>query len=855
VSTSNVETVSSSRYRLPRTILPSRYEITLEPHLEQARFDGFVSIDIEVLETIDEIVLNSIELELDECWVETEAGDRIETSIVLDDELERATFGPAATLAPGNFQLHIRFRGILNDKLHGFYRSTFTSADGSEHLIATTQFESTDARRAFPCWDEPDFKARFAVTLVVDEHLAAFSNGREISQNPVTNGRRAVAFAETVVMSTYLVAFVVGPLEATDPVDVDGVALRVIHQPGQGHLTDYALDVGAFALRYFGEYYDIPYPGDKIDLIAVPDFAFGAMENLGCIIFREVLLLVDPDAVTQPELQRVADVIAHELAHMWFGDLVTMKWWNGIWLNEAFATFMEMRATDAYRPSWNRWVDFGLSRSAAFDIDSLEATRPIEFPVVSPADAEGMFDLLTYEKGAAVVRMLEQYLGVEPFREGVRTYLVDHSWANTETTDLWDALEATSGQPIRRVMDSWIFQGGYPLISASREGSTVRLAQQRFAYRAGIDAAEWSVPIILALGRGPDRESVRVLLDGPSTSVDVGEDADWVLVNSGGHGFYRVAYREEMLEPLTVHAQDHLESIERYALVDDTYSALLAGRVTSAQYLALLRSLADEDDLSVWARIAGSLGELSRVLDGEDLERFRAFVRDLVGPALDIVGHQPADDEDDRGRELRATLFRTMGTTGQDPATKARARGIHESYLVDPSSVDTSLAAAAVAIIAPEGDRQLFEQFRQRIEMADTPQEEQRYLYALPAFEDPEIMADVLDLAANGGIRTQNAPYVLRLGLWNRARGADVWRFIGENWDGLFETFPSNSIIRMLEGLPGLATHGLTAEVEAFFDTHAVPQGAKMLAQHLERLNVHQALAEREGDGLASALR
>ncbi len=274
---------------------------------------------------------------------------------------------------PGTWALHTEFTGILNDKLHGFYRSTFTDDDGVDQVIATTQFEATDARRAFPCWDEPDFKAVFGITLAVPAELTAVSNAAEVSRSPRDDGKHVVRFADTMSMSTYLVAFIVGPLDITDPVDVDGTPLRIVYPVGKGHLTGYALEVGAFCLRFFADYFGVPYPGDKVDLVAVPDFAFGAMENLGCITFREALVLVDPDEVTQPELQRVTDVIAHELAHMWFGDLVTMKWWNGIWLNEAFATFMEMLATDAFKPEWDRWSDFGLSRTAAFDTDSLDS--------------------------------------------------------------------------------------------------------------------------------------------------------------------------------------------------------------------------------------------------------------------------------------------------------------------------------------------------------------------------------------------------------------------------------------------------------------------------------------------------
>ena len=303
----------------------------------------------------------------------------------------------------------------------------------------------------------------------------------EVARTPLADdpARHEVRFADTMTMSTYLVAFIVGPLEATDPVDVDGTPLRVVYPKGKGHLTDFALEVGASCLRHFTAYYGIPYPGDKLDLVAVPDFAFGAMENLGCVTFREVLLLVDPAEVTQAELLNVTDVINHELAHMWFGDLVTMKWWNGLWLNEAFATFMELAAVDAYKPEWQRWVAFTNERAAAFAIDSLASTRPIEFPVRSPHEADGMFDLLTYQKGASVLRMLEQYLGADGFRAGIRRYLKAREYGNAETTDLWDAIEEATGEPVRRIMDTWIFQGGHPIVSVSADGDTLTLSQKQ----------------------------------------------------------------------------------------------------------------------------------------------------------------------------------------------------------------------------------------------------------------------------------------------------------------------------------------------------------------------------------------
>jgi puromycin-sensitive aminopeptidase len=455
-----------------------------------------VRIEVATDDPTAELVLNAIELDIDACFVDgAAAGFR------LDAATERLFVTPGQTVDVGEHVVEIEFRGTLNDQLRGFYRSTYRDVGGAERVIATTQMQSTDCRRAFPCWDEPDFKAVFSVTLVVDPGLIAVSNGPEVEREALDDGRVAVRFADTMVMSSYLVAFVVGPLEATDWVDVDGIPVRIVHVPGKGDLTGFGLDVAAFCLRWFQDYYGIAYPSDKVDLVALPDFAAGAMENLGCITFRENLLLVDPATGTQQERQLVADVVAHELAHMWFGDLVTMGWWNGIWLNEAFATFMEIAACDAYRPEWERWTSFGLERSMAFETDSLSATRPVEYEVHSPADCEGMFDVLTYQKGGALLRMLEQYLGEERFRLGVGHYLRTHAYGNTETSDLWDAIEETSGEPVRRIMDSWIWQPGYPLVSAQIDGDELVLSQRRFSFDPeSSDPTLWAIPLSIRVG-------------------------------------------------------------------------------------------------------------------------------------------------------------------------------------------------------------------------------------------------------------------------------------------------------------------------------------------------------------------
>jgi puromycin-sensitive aminopeptidase len=832
--------------------------LTIEPNIDDASFRGEETVAVEVVEAVDEIVLNALDLEIRSAWLEgADGGQRRDVVVSYDVPNERAVLSLDGRAEPGAWVLHASFEGELNDKLVGFYRSTFTDDDGDEHALAVTQFEATHARQAFPCWDEPEMKAVFSVALVVPEHLTALSNAGVLANEVLGDGRRRVEFADTMKMSTYLVAFVVGPLQLTGAVDVDNTPVRVAYVNDNEAITRFALESAAFGLAYFADYYGIVYPGDKVDLVAVPDFAFGAMENLGCITFREVLLLVDPERATQPELQNVADVIHHELAHMWFGDLVTMKWWNGIWLNEAFATFMEMKCTDAFRPEWQRWVNFGLSRTAAFDVDALSTTRPIEFEVVSPHDAEGMFDVLTYEKGAAVLRMLEQYLGEDEFRDGIRHYLATHQFGNTETTDLWDAIEASTGEPVRQIMDSWIFQGGYPVVEAELIAPrTLRLRQERFTYAPDAPPSDggeqlWAVPIRFSYDRNGERVHDRVLLTQREQDVPLPVDVEWVQIDSGASGFYRTRYVGALRRAL-LGRLDELSDLERYNLVDHEFAFTVAGRSRAAEFCEFARSFADDTDLSVWRRLAGAFAALDRVVDDEARPSFQATIRALAAPALQRMGHAPRKNESAVLRQRRAVIFELLGTTGADDDVRARARAIHESSLNQPDSVDPELAAAAVTVIAESGTSEEFRAFVDLWRKTDNPQEQLRYLYALPRFHHDATFEEILDLSLSE-VRTQNAPFVLARALANQTHGATAWDFVRRNWTTLLERFPSSTIVRMAEGLRWLVE--AAPDIEAFFAEHPVPQGTKTMAQHLERLHVNVNLHEREHAAFAASLR
>jgi puromycin-sensitive aminopeptidase len=836
-------------YRLPIGVNPTRYDVRLRPRLDDATFHGAITIDLNVATATDTITLNAIELE-----IETVSVDGTDAAWHLDESTERLIVSAASLIEVGTATLQIAFTGILNDKLRGFYRSTYIDDEGAEQVIATTQMQATDCRRAFPCWDEPEYKAVFAITLDVDDGLTAISNGAEVDRQ-VIDGRTIIQFADTMVMSSYLVAFVVGRLEVTGPIDVDGIPLRIVHVPGKSGLTQFGFDVGAFCLRWFQDYYGIPYPSDKVDLVGLPDFAAGAMENLGCITFRENLLLVDPGNSTQHERQLVADVVAHELAHMWFGDLVTMRWWNGIWLNEAFATFMEIAACDAFAPDWKRWTSFGLERSAAFEVDSLASTRSVEFDVHSPAEADGMFDVLTYQKGGALLRMLEQYLGAERFREGVSHYLTTHAYASTETNDLWDAIEATSGEPVRRIMDSWIWQPGYPLVSAQVIDGQLELTQQRFAYPSGDSAATspdgtWAIPVHVRNGDS----TTTVLLDTAAPlTVPLARPDEAVVVNAGGHGFFRVEYADGLRAKVTSpEALNDLDTLERYSLVDDAWAATVAGRMTAVELLDVLSGFTDEREYGVWQAIAISLGGVSRLVTDDALDGLRQFLRTLVGPAFSALG-DPTDGESDMTAKLRGLLTRMLGALGNDPDVQAACRDLFAAS-ERGERVDAELLSAATTVVAASGDADDYQRMLDGFTAASTPQDQLRYLYAMAEFDDADLIARTCKFAMSGAVKTQNAPFLLRATIANRNHGRAAWAFVTANWERANAEFPGNTIVRMVDSVKLLTDEISVGSVHDFFVAHPIEQAVQTLEQVLERQRVNAALRERNRDTLSAFL-
>jgi puromycin-sensitive aminopeptidase len=842
---------SGSPYRLPRTVTPSHYAIELRLDPEAPTFDGTEDVAITVHEPVTEIALNGKDLTVHAGAVIADDGTSVEIAkAVPDPSAGRITLELPRELATGAYTLRLAFTGKLSDLMEGMYRSRFTDDAAAEHLIITTHFEATDARRNFPCWDEPDLKASFQMTLVVPDGMTALTNTPELAREPAGDGYTRVRFDRSMVMSTYLVCVVVGGLGLTEPSFVGPTPIRVACRPDRLHLAAYANEVAAYVLDWFGDYYAIPYPERKLDQAAIPDFAQGAMENTGLVTYRETLLLLDPALASYVEQLDVAETIAHELAHMWFGDLVTMRWWNGIWLNEAFATFMSYLCVDAMEPSWAVFDAFQTSRMTAFEVDALASTRPIEFPVESPDDASGMFDTLTYTKGGAVLRMIEQWLGPEVFRDGIRRYLAAHAYGNTETHDLWDALEEASGKPVRRIMDAWIFQPGYPAIEVTRERDTIQLTQRRFAPSMPEDETTWPVPLIVRQVGAQGEQVEHVLVEADGLTVPLVDPDALVVANAGSTAFVRTFYDDELRGRLTARLGD-LAPGERQSLVDDAWAAAVSGRATVSAFLDVAAGFRDETAPSVWQTIMTGLAWCDRFLSGEPRERFRDFVRTLVRPAMDRLGWDPRPDEGELDRELRGDLIRTLGILGDDPETQAMAREA-EALSRSGGGVDASVAAAAVEVTAFAGGEDAFEAFRARMHDAPTPQEQDRYRGALTRFRDPALMDRLLALVVSDEVRPQDAPFLLSRAEANRDLGPIAWRYVRDHWDELLPRFAASNVIHLAVGARTLTDPELVAEIQAFFAEHDIPQNHRSLVQAMERQRVMAAMRERSSGELAA---
>jgi aminopeptidase N/puromycin-sensitive aminopeptidase len=660
--------------RLPSTVVPTHYTLAFAPDLKAATFTGQESIDVTLAEPAGHITLNALEIAFQSVTVS--AAGKQQTAIVsLDPAKEQATFTFPEKLPAGNATLSIAYTGILNDKLRGFYLSKTARRN-----YAVTQFESTDARRAFPSFDEPAFKAAYDISLTVDTADTAISNGPIISDTPgPAAGKHTLKFLTTPKMSTYLVAFLVGDFQCTAG-EQDGVALRVCSTPDKVALTSFAMDVAKFTLHYYDTYFGIQYPLKKLDLIGIPDFEAGAMENFGAITFRESLLLIDPKTAPIAVEKEVALDITHEMAHQWFGDLVTMKWWDNTWLNEGFATWMENKATAAMRPEWNIDETVAGDENDTLNVDAMPTTRAIRAQANTRDEIEQMFDSISYGKASDVLLMVENYLGEETFREGVHAYLAAHQYGNATAEDFWNAQTATSHKPVDKIMESLVAQPGEPLLTfGAPAGDKVSVGQMRFFLSPGVKpdpAQKWTIPVCFKNGSGA--QGCQILA--PETSALKVPTTGLFFANANGKGYYRNAYAPSRYAAIVDQVETALTPAERISLTGDEWAQVRANKATVGDYLNLVAALKADPEAGV---VGNATGAVSTIIDQvaaspEEKAALAAWIRRTFAPVYAKLG-PPSPGDSPNTRQLRAHLFGLLGYYGKDPAILAEAGQVAEN--------------------------------------------------------------------------------------------------------------------------------------------------------------------------------
>ena len=839
---------------LPETARPSKYRIKLQPDLKNFTFDGEQSVDLLILEATSTIVLNSIDLEISNTTLHANGTTLTSKSVTIDKDAETATLDFGETIQPGDARLEMVFTGELNDKLMGFYRSEYTSQDGETRYLATTQFEPTDARRAFPCWDEPAKKATFEVTLVFSDEYQAVSNTPVVEEAVPGPGLKSVRFAETPIMSTYLLVFIVGNLTSIEERAAGGTTVGVWTTPGKEDQASFALDTSVKLLSYFNEYFGIPYPLPKLDHIAIPDFAAGAMENWGAVTYRETALLVDPDNSSAGTRQRVAEVIAHEMAHMWFGDLVTMEWWDDLWLNESFASWMGNKAVDWLFPEWEMWTQFvNMDTNRALSLDGLKNSHPIEQAVKNPAEVSQLFDAISYSKGASVIRMLENFLGEESFRKGLNRYLSSHMYDNARTEDLWSALETESGRPVTAIMDSWVKQMGYPVlqVESDRTGgqTTLSVTQERFVYDRLLGDGEpdsdsdnevWRVPVSASQG---SEESAVTVMDGRQTQIDVPGSGDgWVKLNPLQTGFFRVNYSTEdwqrlvpAIESLELHATDRL------GVQNDAYALSRAGLLPVTQFLSLAQAYKNEGDASVWSDLASNLRDIEQLISDEAIHpAYQGFAREIFGPAARKIGWEPESGEGHLDALLRSTVLSQAGSY-HDPGVTAQASERFQKYLQDRETLAPDLRGVVFALAAQSGGKDVYDQIWGLEGETDLAEEKIRLLMSLTRFQRPELLNSTLADSLSAKVRSQDS-ITLVAGVAANPKGRDLaWEFVKDNWAEFDRRYGGGGfgLMRLVSICSHFNSQEKADEVDSFFAEHPTPAAERTIRQALERVRLN----------------
>jgi puromycin-sensitive aminopeptidase len=832
---------ADKNFRLTRDVLPSRHAATLTIHPAAKTFTGRQRIDLQLGQACKEVVLHANELEIGKCLLGVNGKNYHPAKVRLEPVSETAILEFAEELPAGEAWLEMEWSGKFCAGLRGLY---------SAGSAAVTQFEAADARRVFPCFDEPAFKATWALTVVGPVGFTILSNGEQLDRT-IQGDQAVVAFRETPPLSSYLIAVVMGKLEGCPTQEVGGIDVRTWAIPEKANLTTFGQEVAVNVLPMLEDYFGIPYAFGKVDQVGVPDFEAGAMENAGLITYREVALLLDPNTAALRMKKRVAEVVTHELSHQWFGNWVTMVWWDDLWLNEAFATWMSYKIVDKWRPDWRVWLDFDAGKAAALHLDALRSTHPIRAVIHNAQEAGESFDAITYEKGGAVLRMIEGYLGEIPFRDGIRAYMRRHGQANAVANDLWTALAESSKQPVVELADTWIGQSGYPLVSVTQSGNTLKLAQRRFFSEPEVSGPEsWPVPMVFRYQDSRGVQEERHLFRGATGEYTLKAQGEvkWLCANGGATGFYRVAYDPASLGRLRTSIAQ-LQSAERVAVIADQWALVRAGAQSIDALLDLVFAFEGEEDHAVLDELVTRLAYVEhRLLQEADRPKFAARVTQLFSKQLQKLGWDAKSGETDEVKLRRSALVRALGLLARSPELIAEARGRLDRFLGgDGDALEPNLQDSAVVMSARSGDVARFNQLLQRFKDEKDPAYKQRYLLSLAAFEDPALAKRASEMFLGPDVPQQDfAMFVAGL-LGNRVAREGAWKLLQDRWPEVESRASTAPMLfrRVIEAMGQMPERRHYEAVTAFMTAHPVEGAKQATTQTLERMRQDADMRDR----------
>lgn len=837
--------------RLFPTITPSHYTISLAPDLENFTIKGSQTIKFTLQEASRKLTFHAYQLKVTNALLTLDDRQLSPEDISYDENEKTVTFIFSEEIPSGEKILELEFNGILSEKAKGFYRSQY-EVDGKTKFMAVTQFEEIGARQAFICIDDPSAKAIFDISLIVDEKLTAVSNTKEVSEEKLAGGLKKVTFEPTPRMSTYILAFVVGELEYEETTS-EGVRIRAYTTEGKKQLTTFALDIAAQVLAFFNDYFAIPYPLSKLDLFAIPDFDAGAMENWGAVTYRESIILIDEKKSSAANKQWCSLVIAHELAHMWFGNLVTMEWWTHLWLNEGFACYIEYLCINKLFPQWDLWKQFSIiEHNEALKLDSLKFTHPIETPIASDQQVKEIFDEISYAKGANVIHMLASFLGEEVFRDGLRFYLQKHAYQNAQTEDLWKALEQISKKPVGKIMSNWTQKPGYPVLKVGEKENELELTQSRFFANPSSKGEEdtiWNIPMRVFSSSSLDAEPVLV----ETETSPLPKKGDWTKVNAGETALVRTLYSEDLYkalgQPISV---QKLSPIDRMGIIRDAFDSAEAGLLSSRLALMLLEYYKNEGDYIVWSTIAGQIGSLENIiahiggLDGT----FTAYARNIFTPIAQKMGWEKKNGESHTDVLLRSMALHAAGKYGNTDVIE-KAGELFRDFLEQGKEIDSDIRGVVFAIVAENGGEAQWQQLVGMYEKEPLQQEKNRYMLALTQFRKTELIQKTLDYFLTDNVRWQDKSRWIMAMFGNEKAQELTWNFITVNWELFAKEYQGlHGFTRLIEGAGNMVGKELLLGVKDFFAKHPTSELQRTMSQVVERIELNTAWLERDRQAL-----